>query len=173
MEQLMRDMRIATIYEGTTGIQSLDLLGRKVMGSGGQLLRKFTKRIHKFCEAHSNNEEMSELCRALAEANARWGEITMQIGEKAMENPDEIGAASVDYAMFSGYVTLAFMWAQMAELSLRKLKAGDGDKAFYESKLATARFYFRRILPRTLGHAEAALAGADCVMELEEAALHA
>lgn len=172
MEQLMRDMRIAMIYEGTTGIQSLDLLGRKVMGSGGKLLRNFTKLIHKFCEAHQDDSALAELLPALAAANQRWGEITMTVGEKAMENPDEIGAASVDYAMYSGYVALAYMWAQMAQLAAAKLASGDGDPAFYEAKLATARFYFKRILPRSGAHAEAALAGADCVMGLEETALH-
>jgi hypothetical protein len=172
MEQLMRDMRIAMIYEGTTGIQSLDLLGRKVMGSGGKLLRNFTKRVHKFCEANVDNGALAEWVPLLAEANARWGEITMQVGEKAMENPDEIGAASVDYAMFSGYVCLAYMWAQMTELAQRKLAENSGDAAFYEAKLATARFYFKRILPRSGYHAEAAVAGADTVMALEESALH-
>jgi alkylation response protein AidB-like acyl-CoA dehydrogenase len=172
MEQIMRDMRIAMIYEGTTGIQSLDLLGRKVMGSGGKLLRNFTKMVHKFCEANKDNGELAELVPALVAANTLWGDITMKIGEKAAENPDEIGAASVDYTMFSGYVVLAYMWARMAEVAQQKLQEGSGDAAFYEAKLATARFYFKRILPRTSYHAEAAVAGADTVMALDEEALH-
>lgn len=172
MEQFMRDMRIGMIYEGTTGIQALDLLGRKVMGSGGKLLRNFTKRVHKFCEANKDNGVLAELVPALAEANATWGDITMKVGEKAMEDPNEIGAASVDYTMFSGYVSLAYMWAQMAEVAQRKLAEGTTDSAFYEAKLATARFYFQRILPRTKAHAEAAVAGAGSVMDLDEAALH-
>ncbi|AQA19522.1 acyl-CoA dehydrogenase [Halioglobus japonicus] len=166
MEQLLRDMRIATIYEGTTGIQSLDLLGRKVMGSGGKLLRNFTKRVHKFCEAQAGNSAISEFIEPLAAVNAQWGEITMQVGEKAMENADEIGAASVDYTLFGGYVALAYMWAQMAEIALQQ----DGD--FYTAKLATARFYFQRILPRAEAHARAAVAGAGSVMDLEESLLH-
>lgn len=170
MEQLMRDMRIATIYEGTTGIQSLDLIGRKVLGSGGKLLRNFTKLIHKFCEANKDNGMLTELVPILADANAQWGDITMKVGEKAMENPDEIGAASVDYTMFSGYVVLAYMWAQMAELSQRKLAEGAGEKDFYEAKLTTARFYFSRILPRIRAHADAVTAGADTVMGLSEEA---
>ncbi|MEP5569555.1 MAG: acyl-CoA dehydrogenase C-terminal domain-containing protein [Halioglobus sp.] len=171
MEQLMRDMRIAMIYEGTTGIQSLDLLGRKVMGSGGKLLRNFTKQIHKFCEAHQQNESLQEMLSALAEVNAQWGDITMKIGEKAMENPDEIGAASVDYTMFSGYVALGYMWVQMAELAQRKIAEG-ADPDFYNAKLATARFYFQRILPRAESHARAAVAGAETVMELDDALFH-
>ena len=89
-----------------------------------------------------------------------------------MEDPNEIGAASVDYTMFSGYVTLAYFWAQMAELAQRKLAAGCAEPAFYEAKLATARFYFKRILPRADYHAAAATAGAASVMDLEESALH-
>jgi 3-(methylsulfanyl)propanoyl-CoA dehydrogenase len=171
MEQLMRDMRIGMIYEGTTGIQSLDLLGRKVMGSGGKLLRVFTKRIHKFCEAHSGNEDLSLMLEELAAVNARWGEITLQVGEKAAANADEIGAASVDYTMFSGYVALGYMWVQMAELAQRKIAEGD-DPGFYEAKIATARFYFQRILPRAEAHARAAVAGAASIMALDEALLH-
>ena len=95
----------------------------------------------------------------------------MQIGAKAMENPDEIGAASVDFTMFSGYVVLAYMWLQMAEVAQQRLAEGTGDAAFYEAKLATARFYFERILPRSEAHASAALAGADTVMGLDQAAL--
>jgi 3-(methylsulfanyl)propanoyl-CoA dehydrogenase len=171
MEQLMRDMRIAMIYEGTTGIQSLDLLGRKVMGSGGKLLRNFTKQVHKFCEAHNETQGVGDLVNSLAEVNAQWGEITMKVGEKAMDNPDEIGAASVDYTMFSGYVALAYMWAQMAEVAQRKIAGGENPD-FYQAKLATARFYFQRILPRAEAHARAAVAGAGAVMDLDESLLH-
>ncbi|MEP4146525.1 MAG: acyl-CoA dehydrogenase C-terminal domain-containing protein [Halioglobus sp.] len=171
MEQLMRDMRIAMIYEGTTGIQSLDLLGRKVMGSGGKLLRNFTKMIHKFCETHEQNTSLEEILSSLAEVNAQWGEITMKIGEKAMESPDEIGAASVDYTMFSGYVALAYMWAQMAELAQRKIAEG-AEPDFYKAKLATANFYFQRVLPRAEAHARAAVAGADTVMALDDNLFH-
>jgi hypothetical protein len=171
MEQHMRDMRIAMIYEGTTGIQSLDLLGRKVMGSGGKLLRNFTRRVHKFCESRGDDEGLSEFIPALAQANAQWGDLTMKIGEKAMEDPNEIGAASVDFTMFSGYVVLAYMWAQMAELAQQKLDADTGDAAFYQAKLATANFYFKRILPRADAHAQAALAGAATLMGLDESAL--
>ena len=171
IEQLMRDMRIAMIYEGTTGIQSLDLLGRKVMGSGGKLLRNFTKQIHKFCEAHKDNESLKDMLSMLAEVNAQWGEITVKIGEKAMEDPDEIGAASVDYTLFSGYVALSYMWAQMAELAQRKINEG-ADPDFYTAKMATAQFYFQRILPRAEAHARAAVAGADTVMALDDALFH-
>jgi hypothetical protein len=111
---------------------------------------------------------MAEFIDPLAELNSEWGDITMKVGERAMVSADEIGAASVDYTLYSGYVSLAYMWAQMAGIALAKLEVGGADTAFYQAKLATARFYFKRILPRTRAHAAAALAGADTVMQLDQ-----
>ncbi len=168
MEQLVRDARIAMLYEGTTGIQSLDLLGRKVMGSGGKLLANFTKLVHKFCTANADNEAMAEFTVPLAALNKQWGDLTTQIGTSAMNNAEEVGAASVDYAMFSGYVTLAYLWAKMALIAQQKMVEQDEGAEFYKSKLTTARFYYARILPRTSAHAQAALGGADTMMALSE-----
>jgi len=164
MEQIVRDARIATIYEGTTGIQALDLVGRKVMGSGGKLLSNFTKLIHKFCEANATDTALQEFCEPLAAINKEWGELTLKIGERAMQNVDEIGACSVDYTMYSGYISLAYLWAQMAKIAMHKSTGAEA--AFYQAKIATARFYFKRILPRTKAHFDAALAGCDTVMAL-------
>jgi alkylation response protein AidB-like acyl-CoA dehydrogenase len=169
MEQIVRDTRIAMLYEGTTGIQSLDLLGRKVMGSGGKLLGNFTKLIHKFCEANADNQAMTLYIEKLVALNTQWGELTADIGGKVMEDPEEIGAASVDYTLFSGYAVLAYLWARMALISQQKLEDGAGsEEAFYNAKLTTARFYFTRLLPRASAHAQAAMAGADTVMSLDE-----
>lgn len=168
MEQVVRDCRISAIWEGTTGIQALDLIGRKVMGSGGALLRNFTKVIHKFCEARQDSADMAAFCVPLAELNRQWGELTMKIGERAMENAEEVGAASVDYTLYAGYIVLAFMWAQMASVALTKIAGGEDSDGFYAAKLATARFYFTRLLPRAGMHHAAALAGADSVMALAE-----
>jgi alkylation response protein AidB-like acyl-CoA dehydrogenase len=170
MEQVARDVRISTIYEGTTGIQALDLIGRKVMGSGGELLRNVTKLIHKFCEAQKNHGDMARFCTPLAEVNKQWGDLTTIIGERTMQNADELGAASVDYTMYSGYIILAYMWAQMAVVAQNKIAAGEDSDGFYQAKLVTARFYFSRILPRTGVHYTAALAGAEDTMALDEAA---
>ncbi len=167
MEQVARDCRISAIWEGTTGIQALDLIGRKVMGSGGALLRNFTKIVHKFCEANKDDADMAQFCGPLAELNKQWGELTMKIGERAMENAEEVGAASVDYTMYSGYIALAYMWAQMAKVAQQKMAAGDSS-SFYKAKLVTAQFYFSRLLPRTKAHFDAALAGAGSVMALTE-----
>ncbi|MBB5187624.1 hypothetical protein HNQ57_001902 [Zhongshania antarctica] len=168
MERIARDNRISTVYEGTTGIQSLDLIGRKVLGSGGAVLNNFTKIIHKYCKANEDNAALAEFIAPLAALNKEWGEVTLAVGEKAMANADEVGAASVDYLMYSGYITFAYLWAQMAEVAQQKLDAGSNDP-LYSSKLKTARFYFQRLLPRTASHKAAMLAGADSLMDMSEA----
>ena len=167
MEQNVRDARIATIYEGTTGIQALDLLGRKVLMSQGELLRKFTKVVHKFCQAEIDNEALAPFVSKLQEINKQWGDLTMHVGAKAMENPDEVGAASVDYLMYSGYAVLAYLWALAAKVANAQLAAGTEEQDFYRAKLATARFYYDRILPRTAAHAGAMQSGAENLMSLD------
>ncbi len=162
-EQNVRDCRISMLYEGTTGIQALDLLGRKVLMTQGETLKRFTKIIHKYCQSHENNEAMAEFIEPLAALNKEWGELTMHVGLVAMENPDEVGAASVDYLMYSGLITFAYFWARAAELSLPNL---DGDEAtFYSSKVKTARFFYQRMLPRTKTYAETMKSGASNVMD--------
>lgn len=168
MEQIVRDSRISTLYEGTTGIQALDLMGRKVLGSGGKLLLGFTAIIDEFCEANAGEED-AEFVGVLKPYKDEWLELSMKIGQAAMENPDEAGAAAVDYLMYSGYVTLAYFWARMAVLARQKIAAADGDTSFYEAKLHTARFYFARLLPRTLTYKQTMLSGADNLMQMPEA----
>lgn len=169
MEQIVRDARISTLYEGTTGIQALDLLGRKVLGSGGKLLLGFAALIDELCAANTTKES-AEFLDVLKTYKDEWLELSMKIGESAAKNPDEAGAAAVDYLMYSGYVTLAYFWARMALLAQQKIAASKGDDmAFYEAKLMTARFYFARLLPRTLAHKQLILSGADNLMEMPEA----
>jgi alkylation response protein AidB-like acyl-CoA dehydrogenase len=171
MEQLVRDGRISTVYEGTTGIQALDLIGRKVLATGGKLQRNVTALIREFCEARGGDAALGEFVAPLAEANDRWDELTASVSEKAIQNLDELGAASVDYLMFAGYVLLAWMWARMAEVAAERLADGacaPAERPFYEAKLHTARFYFARLLPRAAAHATAALAGAETVMGIDE-----
>jgi len=167
VEQNVRDCRISMLYEGTTGVQALDLLGRKVLGSGGELLKGFTKIVHKFCQAQADNEALREFIEPLTALNKEWGELTMHIGGKAMENADEVGAASVDYLMYSGYVTLAYFWALAAAKSQQTLAAGTSDEAFYKAKLSTARFYYQRILPRTQTCVATIKSGVNNLMELD------
>lgn len=168
MEQNVRDSRISMLYEGTTQIQALDLLGRKVLMSQGESLKGFTKIVHKFCQAESDNTELQAFIKPLVELNKEWGELTMQIGMKAMQNRDEVGAASVDYLMYSGYVVLGYFWARMVKIAQEKLAAGEGDQAFYEAKLATAKFYFERILPRTRSLVVTMQSGSDNLMALDQ-----
>jgi len=168
MEQNVRDSRISCLYEGTTGIQALDLLGRKVLMTQGEALKGFTKIVHKFCQANEGNDTVKEFVEPLAKLNKEWGELTMKVGMAAMKNREEVGAASVDYLMYSGYACLAYFWADMARVAAEKLAAGTEEEGFYKAKLQTARFYFARILPRTRTHVDAMLSGADNLMEMAE-----
>ncbi|PXX97428.1 acyl-CoA dehydrogenase C-terminal domain-containing protein [Halomonas sp. LBP4] len=166
MEQLVRDARITRLYEGTTGIQALDLLGRKVLMNQGESLKVFTREIHKFCQAEEGSSELAEFVKPLAVLNAEWGELTMGVGMKAMQDREEVGAASVDYLMYAGYVTLAYLFARAAKQAREALAAGSDDADFYRAKLDTVRFYFQRLLPRTRAHAAMIQAGAGSLMAL-------
>ncbi len=165
MEQIVRDARISMLYEGTTGIQALDLIGRKVLGSGGKMLMQFTAMIEEFCKENTDEAD-KPFIDTLSAAKDEWLEISMKIGEAAMGNADEAGAASVDYLMYSGYVTLAYFWARMAVIARRKVDGEEGD--FYRAKLMTAEFYFKRLLPRTESLKKTMLSGADNLMQMPE-----
>ena len=167
-EQLARDCRISSIYEGTTQIQALDLLGRKILMNEGRNLRKFTKQVHLFCEAHKEDENLKGLISSLAKRNKQLGDLTMKIGMAGMANPDEVGAASVDYLMYAGYVVLGYFWAKSAKVSYEKKDAVKGeDAAFYTSKIKTAEFYFERILPRCETLSVTMVSGAKNLMSLD------
>jgi len=168
MEQNVRDARIAMIYEGTNGIQALDLLGRKVLSNQGQFLRIFTKQIHKFCEANADNEALEEFVTPLAKINKEWGDLTMHIGGRAMQNLDEMGGAAMDYMMYAGYVTLAYFWARAADVANKALANGASDKDYYQTKIQTAQFYYRRILPRTLTLSATIKDGVDSLLAMDE-----
>ena len=167
MEQLMRDTKISCLYEGTTGIQALDLLARKVLGTKGEILKPFAADVTAFCQENFDDADMAQFIKPIMAYAAEWQTITQSIGMKAMQNPDEIGAASVDYLMYSGYITLAYFWAKMAKVAQTKLAEGTEEKDFYEAKIKTAQFYFSRILPRAKGHAACIEGGADSMMALD------
>ena len=168
MEQIVRDARIATIYEGTTGIQALDLLGRKVLMTQGESLKAFTKKIHRFCKAELDNEGLAEFIKPLMAANKEWGDLTLKVGMAAMKDRNEVGAASVDYLMYSGFVTQAYFFAQAAKVAQSALAGETSETDFYKAKLFTARFFYTRLLPRTQAHATAMLAGADTLQGLDQ-----
>jgi alkylation response protein AidB-like acyl-CoA dehydrogenase len=165
MEQYVRDARINMIYEGTNTIQSLDLLGRKVLGDNGAKLKKFGKIVAQFVEDEGVSEEMQEFINPLADLGDKVTKLTTEIGMKAMKNPDEVGAAAVDYLRVCGHLVFAYFWARMAKVALEK--AGSGDR-FYSAKLTTARFYFAKLLPETAMLIRTARAGAGSLMEMDE-----
>ena len=157
-EQLVRDVRIAQIYEGTNGIQALDLLGRKVVANGGAALRLFASEVRAF--AHANASSHGE---RLVEALERLEAVSGWVLEQAKADPNSVGAASVEYLHLFGYVAYAYMWARMAAVAQRKQ---DEDEAFCSAKLATAEFFFSRLLPRTLSLEASIRAGSQPLYNL-------
>ena len=162
-EQLVRDCRITQIYEGTNGIQALDLVGRKIVGSGGTMYQAFVDEIRAFVA--SAGADLREFTEPLKAALDNLDELTAWVIDQAKTNPNEIGAASVEYLHVFGYTAYAYMWARMAAVALAK--QGEGD--FYQSKLGTARFYFARLLPRIHSLTASVKAGSDSLYLLEAA----
>jgi alkylation response protein AidB-like acyl-CoA dehydrogenase len=164
MEQLVRDARINMIYEGTNTIQSLDLLGRKVLGDNGAKLKKFGRMVQEFIEEEGTNEAMQEFVNPLADLGDKLTKLTTELGMKAMQNADEAGGAAVDYLRVAGHLVFAYFWARMAKIALAK----QGSDPFYTAKLATARFYFARLLPETASLIRSARSGVKPLMEMQE-----
>ncbi len=161
MEQIIRDVRIALLYEGTNGIQANDLIGRKVIGSGGKLLTNFIDRIDQFCKENPDNL----YTETLQQLTKEWVELADHLRARFETNPNDTFASAVDFQDYSGYVTVAYFWAMMAKVAQDKISAGEGDVTFYQAKLKTARFYFERILPRTRGLVETIKANSDALMD--------
>ena len=164
MEQYVRDSRINMIYEGTNTIQSLDLLGRKVLLDNGAKLKKFGAKVQAFVEEHGSDEAMSEFVTPLADLGDKVTKLTMEIGMKAFQNQDEVGAAAVPYLRVVGHMVYAYFFARMAKIALDKQAGGD---KFYQSKLGTARFYFAKLLPETAMLIRQARAGSASLMALD------
>ena len=166
MEQLARDARITTLYEGTTGIQALDLVGRKLLQLQGAGLRGFMKEARTFCAAEASNPALAEFLPELTAKVDEWQALSQRIAKDAMANPDEVGGAAWDYLFHSGYVALAYWWAR----SVAAAEASSRPQAFKDGKRETARFYFARLLPRTLAHKAAIESGVGNLLALDEAA---
>ena len=164
MEQYVRDARINMIYEGTNTIQSLDLLGRKILMDNGAKLRKFGAQVQAFVEENGTDEAMSEFITPLADLGDKVTKLTMEIGMKAFQNQDEVGAAAVPYLRVVGHLVYAYFFARMAKIALAKQDSGDN---FYKAKLATTRFYFARLLPETATLIRQARSGSANLMALE------
>ena len=168
MEQFVRDNRINMIYEGTNTIQSLDLLGRKVLGNNGATLKKFGKLIGALVQEEGVNEKMAEFINPLALLADQMTKFTTEIGFKGFQNPDEVGAAAVDYMRVAGHLVFGYFWARMAQVALREVAAGNTDP-FYVGKLQTARFYFAKLLPETATLMRTARSGSKSLMETDVA----
>jgi hypothetical protein len=171
MEQYVRDARINMIYEGTNTIQSLDLLGRKILGNNGATLRKFGKLIGKLVEEEGVNERMAEFITPLAILGEQMTKFTTEIGFKALQNPDEVGAAAVDYLRVAGHLVFGYFWARMAKIALKEIAAakeqGKAVDPFYQAKLQTARFYFAKLFPETATLMRTARAGSKVLMDTD------
>jgi alkylation response protein AidB-like acyl-CoA dehydrogenase len=165
IEQYVRDARISMIYEGTNGVQALDLVGRKLPQEGGRLLTRFLDPVMEFLEANGGDEEMEAFTAPLQIALEHLQIATGHVMEAGMSNHDEIGAASVDYLRLFGLVALGFMWARMAKIALPQAEA-----PFYKAKLDTAKFFMQRLLPQTGALLAAIQSGAEVMMGFEEAA---
>ena len=166
MEQFVRDARINMIYEGTNTIQSLDLLGRKVLGNQGATLKKFGKQIADLAAAEADNEEMAPFLQPLTKLAQQMTAFTGEIGMKAMANADEVGAAAVDYLRVTGHLVFGYFWARMAQVALKKIADGDNNP-FYKAKIQTARFYYARLFPETASLMMTARSGSDVLMETQ------
>jgi alkylation response protein AidB-like acyl-CoA dehydrogenase len=166
LEQHVRDARINMIYEGTNTIQALDLLGRKVLADGGAKLMKFGKVIQDLVKFHAENPAMKEFSEPLVALLGEVQKLTMEIGQKAMKNPDEVGAAAVPYLRVIGHLVFSFSWCYAAGVAVKKQDSGD---AFYKAKLTTARFYFAKLYPETASLIKQARAGSASLMELDVA----
>ncbi|MBK6758872.1 MAG: acyl-CoA dehydrogenase C-terminal domain-containing protein [Moraxellaceae bacterium] len=170
MEQIARDARIATLYEGTTGIQALDLLGRKVLlQSRGKAVRDFTAEILKFCGRHARNKHMRRYVWDLTKVCAQWNYLTTRLMLSARKDRDMVSAACNDFLMYSGYVTMAYFWALQASVAHEKLETGGAEQPeFYQAKIQTAEFYFERLLPRASAHAGSMLSPSKSLMQLDK-----
>lgn len=170
VEQYVRDSRIAMLYEGTNGIQALDLVGRKMTAHMGRYLRHFFHPVGDFIESGMADPQMQEFVVPLAKAYAKLQQATATIAQKGLKDPNEAGAASVDYLRMFALVALGYMWCLMAKTAQEKLAAGaNGREAFYESKIHTARFFFEKLLPEADARFKAITAGGKTLMALEAA----
>ncbi|ROZ77422.1 acyl-CoA dehydrogenase C-terminal domain-containing protein [Ramlibacter sp. WS9] len=171
MEQLVRDNRINMIYEGTNTIQSLDLLGRKILGNNGATLKKFGKLVAQLVEEEGVNEKMAEFINPIAYLGDQMTKFTTELGFKGFQNPDEVGAAAVDYLRVAGHLVHGYFWARMAQTALREIAAAESEKRqadpFYKAKLQTARFYFAKLFPETATLMRTARAGSKVLMDTD------
>ncbi|MFG0382078.1 acyl-CoA dehydrogenase C-terminal domain-containing protein [Pseudomonas sp. zbq_18] len=168
MEQLMRDSRITQLYEGTNGIQALDLIRRKLLGDGGSELQGLIEELLAQATQAAAQPALAEMADVVIARLSQWRELASQVIAMSQQDAEEIGAVSVDFLQYSSYVLLAGFWLQAATKAQAALDGGSGEAEFYQAKLHSAAFYLRRVLPRASAHREALLGGAGCLMAMPE-----
>jgi hypothetical protein len=167
MEQYVRDARIAQIYEGTNGVQALDLVGRKLPMEGGRLVRRWFELVGGDLEAASADAAMGEFVQPVRKALLDVQKATMLLAERGFANPDEAGAAASDYLAMMGYVALGHMWVKQVVAARKHLDgSANGDRRFYEAKVKTARYYVQKMLPEAGARWAAMQAGGASVMAM-------
>jgi len=169
LEQFVRDARITMIYEGTNGIQSLDLVGRKLAQNGGKAIMAFFDMMKAYIKDNAGQDEDfdAQFLEPLKAASKDLQAAGMYFMQNGMKNPNNALSGSYDFMHLFGHVCLGLMWAKMAKAAKASLDGGAGDAAFYEAKIATGRHYMARHLPMTATHLTRIESGADTVMALE------
>lgn len=167
MEQFLRDSRIAPIYEGTNGVQAMDLIGRKLPANGGAAIRKFFEMVQTFIDDNKTSESLAKYIPHLEKALGRLQAASMWLMQNGMSNPNNAGSGAHYYLNLMALVTMAYFWADMAKKASEMLEAGEGDKTFLENKLITADFFYGHMLPETSSLKVKIEAGADSVMALD------
>ena len=170
MSQFARDARIAMIYEGANGVQALDLVGRKLAQDGGKHVMAFFEMIKSFIKENDGNEALkADFLDPLKAASKDLQAAGMYFMQNGMKDPNNALSGSYDFMHMMGHVCLGLMWARMAKAAMEALDGGASDKEFYETKIATGRYYMQRQLPATAMHLARINTGADTVMALEAA----
>jgi len=165
VEQYLRDARICQLYEGSNGIQALDLVGRKLPAHMGRALRHFFHPVSDFINQHQDNEQLSRFITPLTKSFTRLQNATLVIAQKGLADPNEAAAASSDYLRLFGLVAMAYMWAKMAEQAYAK--TGTMSEDFYKKKIMTGLFFMDKILPQTGSLLSTIMAGSSSVMALD------
>lgn len=165
VEQYVRDARIAQIYEGTNGIQAMDLIGRKLPYNTGRYLRAFFHPAMQFVDENRDNPAMAEFTKPLYSNLKLLQQASLWLGQRGLVNPNDAAAGAVEYLRMFALVVFAFIWAKQAKIALGKLEQGGEDKDFYEAKITTARFFMQKILPQTVGLIASITNGSDSVMK--------
>ena len=168
MEQYARDAKITQIYEGTNGIQALDLVGRKMGQNMGRLLRSFFHPALAFIDENKDHPAVGDYIEPFGKAVSKLQQASLTLAQKGLKNPLEAGAGASDYMRMFGVISLGYMWLLMAKTAHEKMESGEGDQKFYEAKLKTCRYYMQRVLPEHYGAYHALLTGADNLMALDE-----